>query len=81
MEKKISDQNRYVAIPPPPSDFPGARMNEREKLLEAWDQLVKAISQKEGLSGDQAVQHVKKHFPELYDLYRRAKKEKQTRGS
>jgi hypothetical protein len=56
-------------------------MNKNEKLLEAWNQLVKAVSQKEGLSGDQAVQHVKKHFPELYDLYRRAKKEKQTRGS
>ena len=66
---------------PPPPGSPGASMNKNEKLLEAWDQLVKAISQKEGLSGDQAVQHVKKHFPELYDLYRQAKKEKQTRGS
>jgi hypothetical protein len=56
-------------------------MKKNEKLLEAWDQLVKAISQKEGLSGDQAVKHVRKHFPELYDLYRRAKKEKQTKGS
>jgi hypothetical protein len=56
-------------------------MKKNEKLLEAWDQLVKAISQKEGLSGDQAVQHVRKHFPELYDLYRQAKKEKQTKGS
>ncbi len=56
-------------------------MKKNEKLLEAWDQLVKAISQKEGLSGDQAVQHVRKHFPELYDLYRRAKRERQTKGS
>ena len=56
-------------------------MNKNEKLLEAWDQLVKAISQKEGLSGDKAVQHVRKHFPELYDLYRQAKREKQTEGS
>ena len=56
-------------------------MKKNEKLLEAWDELVKAISQKEGLSGDQAVKHVRKHFPELYDLYRRAKKEKQTKGS
>ena len=56
-------------------------MKKNEKLLEAWDQLVKAISQKEGLSGDQAVQHVRKHFPELYDLYKQAKKEKQTEGS
>jgi hypothetical protein len=56
-------------------------MKKNEKLLAAWDQLVKAISQKEGLSGDQAVQHVRKHFPELYDLYRQARKEKQTKGS
>ncbi len=56
-------------------------MKKNEKLLEAWNQLVKAISQKEGLSGDQAVQHVRKHFPELYDLYRQAQKEKQTKGS
>ena len=59
----------------------GARMKKNEKLLEAWDQLVKAISQKEGLSGDQAVQHVKKHFPELYDLYRQARKNQQTEGA
>jgi len=52
-------------------------MEKNEKLLAAWDQLVKAISQKEGLSGDQAVQHVRKHFPELYDLYKQAKKKKE----
>ena len=56
-------------------------MNKNDKLLEAWDQLVKAISQKEGLSGDQAVQHVRKHFPELYDLYRQAKEEKKEKKS
>ena len=56
-------------------------MNKNEKLLEAWDRLVKAISQKEGLSGDRAVQHVRKHFPELYDLYRQAKQAKQVKGS
>ena len=56
-------------------------MKKSEKLLEAWDQLVKAISQKEGLSGDQAVKHVRKHFPELYDLYRQAKEEKKAKKS
>jgi hypothetical protein len=56
-------------------------MNKNDRLLEAWDQLVRAISQKEGLSGEKAVQHVRKHFPELYDLYRQAKKDKQTKGS
>jgi hypothetical protein len=56
-------------------------MEKNEKLLKAWDQLVKAISQKEGLSGDQAVEHVRKHFPELYDLYKQAKQEKQSKRS
>ena len=63
------------------SESPRGLMTRNERLLKAWDQLVKAISQKEGLSGDQAVQHVRKHFPELYDLYRKAKQEKQTEGS
>jgi hypothetical protein len=56
-------------------------MNRNDKLLEAWDQLVKAISQKEGLSVDKAVEHVRKHFPELYDLYRQAKQAKQVKMS
>ena len=64
-----------------PSESPRGPMTRNERLLKAWDQLVKAISQKEGLSGDQAVQHVRRHFPELYDLYKQAKKEKQTEGS
>lgn len=52
-------------------------MAKREKLLEVWDQLVKTLAQKQGLSGDQAVLHVKKHFPELYELYKKAKKQKE----
>ncbi len=51
-------------------------MKRSKKLLEAWDQLVKTLAQKEGLSGEQAVKHVKKHFPELYELYKQAKQEK-----
>jgi hypothetical protein len=56
-------------------------MTENEKLLKAWDQLVRTLSQKEGLSGDQAVAHVKKHFPELYQLYREAKRQKRVKTS
>jgi hypothetical protein len=51
-------------------------MANKEKLLEVWDQLVKTLSQKEGLSGDQAIAHVKEHFPELYELYEEAKQKK-----
>ena len=54
---------------------------KNEKLLKAWDQLLRTLSQKEGLSGDQAVAHVKKHFPELYELYKEAKKNKKAKGS
>ena len=56
-------------------------MTKNEKLLKAWDQLVRTLSQKEGLSGDQAVAHVKKHFPELYELYKEAKRQKKEKGS
>ena len=52
-------------------------MTKEEKLLEAWDQLVSTIAQKTGMSDDQAIQHVKKHFPELFDLYKKAKKQKE----
>lgn len=51
-------------------------MTKNEKLLRAWDQLVKTVARKESLSSKEAVLHVKKHFPELYDLYREAQKEK-----
>ena len=56
-------------------------MADSEKLLEVWDQLVKTLSQKEGLSGDQATAHVKKHFPELYELYKEAKKRKKVKAT
>ena len=51
-------------------------MSKNEKLLAAWDQLVKTLTQRQGLTSEQAVKHVKKHFPELYELYRKAKGEK-----
>ena len=56
-------------------------MPDSDKLLEVWDQVVKTLSQKEGLSGDQAVAHVKKHFPELYELYKDAKKQKKKKSA
>ena len=56
-------------------------MANSEKLLEVWEQLVITLSQKEGLSGDQAIAHVKKHFPELYELYKEAKKRKEFKAT
>lgn len=52
-------------------------MTRDEKLLEAWDQLVNTISEKTGMSDAQAIKHVKKHFPELYDLYKKVKKQEE----
>ena len=51
-------------------------MKKDEKLLEAWDQLVKTLSKKEGFNSKEAISHVKKHFPELYELYQEARKNK-----
>ena len=56
-------------------------MANNEKLLEVWDQLVKTLSQREGFSGEQAIAHVKKHFPELYDLYEEARQQKKTEST
>jgi hypothetical protein len=54
-------------------------MTKNDKLLKAWNQLVRTLGQKEGLSGDQAVAHVKKYFPELYELYKEAKRAKKVK--
>ena len=51
-------------------------MTKNKKLLEAWDQLVKSLARKERLSSEEAVLHVKKHFPELYELYEEARRER-----
>ena len=51
-------------------------MKKNDKLLEAWDQLVKTLSKKQGFNSEEAIRHVKKHFPELYELYEEAKKNK-----
>ncbi len=56
-------------------------MTKNEKLLKAWDQLVKTLAEKEGFNDQKAVRHVKKHFPELYELYKEARKEKEARVS
>jgi len=49
-------------------------MSKNDKLLEAWDQLVKTLARKEGFNSEKAIRHVKKHFPELYELYEEARK-------
>ena len=56
-------------------------MTKNEKLLEAWDQLVKTLAKKEGFNREEAVRHVKRHFPELYELYKEAKRQKETEDS
>ncbi len=55
-------------------------MKKNEKLLQAWDQLVKTLAKKQGFDSKEAVRHVRKHFPELYALYKDAKKEREAGG-
>ena len=53
-------------------------MTKNKKLLQAWDQLVKTLAKKEGFNNEEAVNHVRRHFPELYQLYKEAKEEQET---
>jgi len=45
-----------------------------EQLIEAWRRLVKSLADKEGLTAGQAELRAKKFFPELYELYEKAKR-------
>jgi hypothetical protein len=44
-----------------------------EQLIDAWRRLVKSLADKEGLTASQAELRAKKFFPELYELYEKAR--------
>jgi hypothetical protein len=48
-----------------------------EQLIDAWRRLVKSLADKEGITGSQAELHAKKFFPELYELYEKAKRQRE----
>ena len=48
-----------------------------EQLIDAWKRLVKSIADKEGITAGQAEARAKKFFPELYDLYEKARQQRE----
>lgn len=51
-------------------------MSKADQLIEAWERLIESLARKEGLSKKEAEKRAKRFFPELYHLYRDARKEK-----
>ena len=52
-------------------------MSKSDKLIEAWKRLVESMARKEGLTSRQAELRARRYFPELYELYQEAIKEKE----
>ena len=46
-----------------------------EQLVDAWKRLVKSMADKEGITVNQAETRAKKFFPELYELYDKARQQ------
>jgi hypothetical protein len=47
-----------------------------EELIDAWGRLVESLADKEGITASQAELRAKKFFPELYELYQKAKRQR-----
>lgn len=45
-----------------------------EELIDAWRRLLKSLADKEGITANQAEIRARKFFPELYELYEKAKR-------
>ena len=56
-------------------------MSKSDQLIEAWKRLVESMARKEGLTGKQAELRAKKCFPELYELYNEARRQKESGAS
>jgi len=53
------------------------RGNKDEQLVDAWKRLVKSMADKEGITLDQAETRTRKFFPELYELYEKARRQRE----
>jgi hypothetical protein len=51
----------------------GVVVTREEELIDAWGRLVKSLAEKEGITASQAEHRARKFFPELYELYEKAK--------
>jgi hypothetical protein len=48
-----------------------------EQLIDAWKRLIKSMADKEGITVNQAETRAKKFFPELYELYDKARQQRE----
>jgi len=48
-----------------------------EELIDAWRRLVRSLADKEGITASQAEIRARKFFPELYELYEKAKRQRE----
>jgi hypothetical protein len=48
-----------------------------EQLVDAWKRLVRSMADKEGITVGQAEARTRKFFPELYELYEKARQQQE----
>jgi len=48
-----------------------------EQLIDAWKRLVRSMADKEGIAVNQAEARARKFFPELYELYEKARQQQE----
>ena len=48
-----------------------------EQLIDAWKQLIKSMADREGITVNQAETRARKFFPELYELYEKARQQRE----
>lgn len=48
-----------------------------EQLIDAWKRLVRSMADKEGITVNQAEVRARKFFPELYELYDKAREQRE----
>ncbi len=48
-----------------------------EQLIDAWKRLVRSMADKEGITVNQAEARARTFFPELYELYEKARQHRE----
>lgn len=55
----------------------GIMATKDEQLVDAWKRLVKSMADKEGITVTQAEARARSFFPELYELYEKARQKRE----
>ena len=50
---------------------------KHEQLIDAWKRLIKSMADREGITVNQAETRARKFFPELYELYEKARQQRE----